>query len=83
MFSVSTHCPRALREHASVSLRHFAGLREAKEFLDARNARIIGVEIVDGALNVDQDLEELVGGQHDPPDRPIALVMGNEVRGSR
>ncbi|CAM9938820.1 unnamed protein product [Discosporangium mesarthrocarpum] len=70
-FSLDTHVPPNVP--SSVNIRRFDTLRDCCDFVHSRGGAVIGVEIVDGAKNLDEDPFPFSG--------TCAVMMGNEGTG--
>lgn len=66
-FSIETHAPPGLP--ADIIIRRFPDLISCRDFVHARSGKLVGIEIVEGARNVDEE----------PFSVACAFMPGNEV----
>ncbi|CAM9603418.1 unnamed protein product, partial [Hapterophycus canaliculatus] len=67
-FSIDTHAPKGLLP-AGFTVSRFADLPSCRDYVHSRGGTLVGVEIGDGARNVDEE----------PFSGPCAFMPGNEA----
>lgn len=68
-FSIETHAPPPDRLPPGFSVRRFPDLPSCRDFVHSRGGTLVGVEIGEGARNVDEE----------PFSGTCAFMPGNEV----
>ncbi|CAM9504117.1 unnamed protein product [Ascophyllum nodosum] len=66
-FAIETHAPKGLA--SGLAVERFPDLSSCRDYVHARGGRLIGIEIVGGAVNVDEE----------PFRGTCAFMPGNEV----
>lgn len=66
-FEIETHAPKALAP--GLTMERFPDLQSCRDYVHSRGGELIGVEIMDGARNIDEE----------PFSGTCAFMLGNEV----